>query len=200
MKRFIYLISPNKINANFYLVLKKVLASKKVNYFQLRLKNHKKHEILKVANKIKIITNRYKVKLIINDSPFIAKKIKAAGCHIGQSDTSFYKTKKILKRKIIGLTCHGSAALVAKAIKYKVNYIAIGSFFKSKLKPNAKKANMKLIKKTRKKTKIPIVVIGGITNKNYKKLISLGANYIAISSYIWNNPTLKPEVAIRKFN
>ena len=59
---------------------------------------------------------------------------------------------------------------------------------------------MKLIKETKKKTKIPIVVIGGITNKNYKKLISLGANYIAISSYIWNNPTLKPEIAIRKFN
>ncbi len=200
MKRFIYLISPNKINAAFYSALENVLASKRVSYFQLRLKNYPKNKILKIGKLIKDITNRHKVKLIINDNPYIAKEIGAAGCHIGQSDTSFRKTNKILKRKIIGITCHGSEKLVTRAIKNKVNYIAIGSFFKSKLKPDAKKAKIKLIKETRKKTKIPIVVIGGITNKNYKKLISLGANYIAISSYIWNNPTLKPEKAIRKFN
>jgi len=200
LKRFIYLISPNKINDDFYSALEKVLACKKVNYFQLRLKNYPKNKILKIGKVIKTITNRHKVKLIVNDNPNIAKEIGAAGCHIGQSDTSYRQTNKILKRKIIGLTCHGSKRFVEQAIKYKVNYIAIGSFFKSKLKPNAKKAKMKLIKETKKKTKIPIVVIGGITNKNYKKLISLGANYIAISSYIWNNPTLKPEIAIRKFN
>tara|TARA_A100001011_G_scaffold182734_1_gene191563 strand:- start:945 stop:1547 length:603 start_codon:yes stop_codon:yes gene_type:complete len=199
LKRFIYLISPNKIDEKFYLTLKKVLACKRVGYFQLRLKKYKKNKILKIGKRIKTITNKYKVKLIINDNPSIAKKMRAAGCHIGQSDTSFHKTKKILKRKIIGLTCHGSINLVNQAIRYKVSYIAIGSFFKSKLKPNAKKAKMKLIKETRKKTKIPIVVIGGITNKNYKKLIGLGANYIAISSYIWNNPILEPELAVRKF-
>ena len=45
----------------------------------------------------------------------------------------------------------------------------------------------------------PIVVIGGINNLNYKKLINAGAKYIAISSFIWDNPKLKPEIAIRKF-
>jgi len=43
------------------------------------------------------------------------------------------------------------------------------------------------------------VAIGGINDKNYKKLIKAGANYIAISSFIWDNPDLKPEKAIRKF-
>ena len=37
------------------------------------------------------------------------------------------------------------------------------------------------------------------TNKNYKTLIKLGANYLALSSFIWNNPRLKPEKAIKKF-
>jgi len=199
LKRFIYLISPKKIDTNFYFKLKKVLESKKVGFFQLRLKKTSSNKTVKIGKKIKAITDKFKVKLIINDNPKIAKKIRATGCHIGQSDASFSFAKKILKKKIVGVTCHGSAKLVNRAIKDKVDYIAIGSFFKSRLKPNAKKANLKIIKEIRKKTRIPIVVIGGITNKNYKKLISLGANYIAISSFIWNNPSLKPEIAIRKF-
>ena len=47
--------------------------------------------------------------------------------------------------------------------------------------------------------KKPIIVIGGINNLNYKKLLIAGANYIAISSFIWDNPKLKPELAIQKF-
>ena len=168
MKRFIYLISPNKINDDFYSALEKVLACKKVNYFQLRLKNYPKNKILKIGKIIKTITNRHKVKLIINDNPNIAKEIGAAGCHIGQSDTSYRQTNKILKRKIIGLTCHGSKRFVEQAIKYKVNYIAIGSFFKSKLKPNAKKAKMKLIKETKKKQKYQLLLLEGLLIKIIK--------------------------------
>ena len=57
----------------------------------------------------------------------------------------------------------------------------------------------KVLKWAKKNIKKPIVVIGGITDKNYKKLINAGANYIAISSFIWDNPKLKPEIAIKKF-
>ena len=62
-----------------------------------------------------------------------------------------------------------------------------------------KKTNKKIISWTRSKTNIPIVAIGGINDKNYKNLLNLGANYIAISSYIWNNPALKYKAAINKF-
>ena len=51
----------------------------------------------------------------------------------------------------------------------------------------------------KKNIKKPIVVIGGINQLNYKILIKAGAKYIAISSFIWDNPKLKPEVAIKKF-
>ena len=200
MKRFIYLISPKKINSRFYSNLTKVLKSKKVSFFQLRLKKTSRDQTISIGKKIKVITDKFKVKLIINDNPRLTQLIGASGCHLGQSDLAFPLAKKLLKKKIIGLTCHGSKKLINHAIKYKVDYIAIGSFFKSKLKPNAKKADPKIIKEARKKTRIPIVAIGGITNKNYKKLMSLGANYIAISSFIWNNPSLKPEKAIMKFN
>ena len=85
------------------------------------------------------------------------------------------------------------------AIRSKADYLAFGSFFKSKLKPNAKKANLSILRWAKKNIKKPIVVIGGINNLNYRKLIKAGAKYIAISSYIWDNPKLKPEIAIRKF-
>ena len=199
MKRIIYLISPKKIYKNFYQDLEKVLSTKKVKFFQLRLKKINKNKIIKIARKIKYITKKYHVKLIINDNAEIAKKVYAEGCHIGQSDDSITKVRKCLKNKIIGITCHNSKKLALVALKNKAEYIALGSFYKSKLKPNAKKADLKVLKWAKKKINKPIVVIGGITDKNYKKLIHCGANYIAISSFIWDNPSLKPELAIRKF-
>ena len=201
MRRFLYLISPKKINQRFYKDLEEVLSSKKVKYFQLRLKKHSNSKLLKVAKKVKIITKKYKVKLIINDSSILAKKINADGCHLGQSDESIKNAKNLLKKdKIIGITCHGSKKLILKAIKEKPVYIALGSFFKYKLKPRAKKIQKNLVKWSKQRTNLPIVAIGGINNKNYKSLMKIGVNYLAISSYIWNNPRLKPKKAIRKFN
>ncbi len=118
---------------------------------------------------------------------------------MGQSDGSLEIAKKNLRKKILGVTCHNSIKLAQKAIKFKANYLAFGSFFKSKLKPNAKKANFRNLKQIKRIVKKPIVVIGGINDLNYKKLIKLGAKYIAISSFIWDNPHLKPETAIKKF-
>ena len=199
LKRFIYLISPNKILPNFYIDLKNVLASKKVSFFQLRLKKTPKKLIIKIAKKIKKITKKYKVKFIINDDSQLAKKIVSDGCHIGQLDNTVVSARRDIKKKIIGVTCHNSRRLALKASKDKADYLAFGSFFKSGLKPNAKKADLQILFWAKKNIKKPIVVIGGITDKNYKKLIYAGANYIAISTFIWNNPSLKPELAIKKF-
>ena len=118
---------------------------------------------------------------------------------MGQLDGSIKIAKKKFKNKIIGVTCHGSKVLAKKAIKDKASYLAFGSFFKSKLKPNTKKADLNILKWSKKNIKKPIVVIGGINNLNYKRLIKSGAKYIAISSFIWDNPKLKPEFAIKKF-
>ena len=175
------------------------MATKKVKFFQLRLKKTSNNKIVKIAKKVKILTNKHNVKLIINDSPETCKKINADGCHLGQQDSSIFKARKYLKNKIIGATCHNSKKLARMAIKNNADYIAFGSFYKSRLKPNTKKADIKVLNWAKKKIKKPIVVIGGITDKNYKRLITAGANYIAISSFIWDNPDLKPKFAIRKF-
>ena len=199
MKQFVYLISPNKINKNFYSDLDKVLSYGNVKFFQLRLKKFKRINLLKITNKIRKVTLKHKVKFIINDNVILALKAKADGCHMGQLDGSIKTAKKKLKNKILGVTCHSSKILAKNAVKDKASYLAFGSFFRSKLKPNAKKANLNILRWTKKNIKKPIVVIGGINNLNYKKLIKAGAKYIAISSYIWDNPKLKPELAIKKF-
>ena len=199
MKKLVYLISPNKIYNNFYENLENVLSAKNVKFFQLRLKKIKKSKIVSIARKIKKITKKYKVKFIINDHSIISKITNADGCHLGQSDGSVIKAKKLLKKKIIGVTCHNSKLLAKIAVQNKADYLAFGSFNKSKLKPKAKKANLNILKWAKRNIKKPIVAIGGINESNYRKIIKSGAKYIALSSFIWDNPKLKPEIAIRKF-
>ena len=101
MKRFIYLISPKKIDKNFYDNLDKVLSFKNVKFFQLRLKKTNAKKILSIATKIKKITTKHKVKFIINDYLILACKIKADGCHLGQKDGSLKIAKKKLRNKIL---------------------------------------------------------------------------------------------------
>ena len=202
MKRYIYLISPQKIRGvSFYKELNNVLKTNKVKYFQLRLKKISTKNLLKISRKIKKITKKNKVKFLINDKPFIAKKIGANGCHIGQKDMNFMLARKILgENKIIGMTCHNSKKLALKAKKYGANYVAFGSFFKSSTKKTAFKANLAILRWAKKKINMPIVAIGGINSSNYRKILSSGADLIACSSYVWNNKKLDPTAAIKKFN
>ena len=178
MKRYIYLISPQNIRGiKFYSKLNEVLKTNKVKYFQLRLKKTSTLNLIKIA-----------------------KKVFADGCHIGQKDMNFINSRKILgKNKIIGITCHNSKKLALKAKKYGANYVAFGSFFKSSTKKTAFKANLAILRWAKKKINMPIVAIGGINSSNYKKILSNGADFIACSSYIWNNKKLDPASAIKKF-
>ena len=195
-KRFIYLISPNKINKSFYSNLKVVLSSNLVSFFQLRLKQYSLIERKKIGFKIKKICKKYKVKLIVNDDPNLAKKIDADGCHLGQNDMVIQGARKILKKKIIGITCHNSKKLIRYAVKNGANYIAIGAFFKSKTKKVNYIAKPSLISWAKRFTKLPVVIIGGINNKNFRKLLLHKPDFLAISGGIWNK---KPSKAIKEF-
>jgi thiamine-phosphate pyrophosphorylase len=198
-KKFVYLISPNKIkNEGFYSDLALVLSSKKVSFFQLRIKKETNKNKLIIGRKVKKICKKYKVKFLINDDPKLAKKLGADGCHLGQGDMSVIKAKKILKNKIIGVTCHNSINLAKKAINDGANYLAFGAFYSSQTKIARYKAGLKILKLAKKITTLPIVAVGGIRLNNYKKLLLNKANFLAISGYIWNNKKYKPLEAIKK--
>ena len=197
-KKFIYLISPSKINNAFYTNLYKVLRSKKVSFFQLRLKKESFKRKYTIGKKIKKICKKFNVKFLINDDVLLTEKLNADGCHLGQKDMNIFKARKIIGDKIIGITCHNSIKLAKIAVINKADYIALGAFNYSKTKRVKYKATINLLKKVRKITKTQIVAIGGINSNNYKKLLLNKANFLAISSYIWKNKKLKPFDAIQK--
>ena len=197
-KKFIYLISPSKINNAFYNNLHKVLESKKVSFFQLRLKKQSFKKKYTIGKKIKKICKKFNVKFLVNDDVLLAKKLNADGCHLGQKDMNIFKARKIIRDKIIGITCHNSIKLAKKAVINKADYIALGAFNYTKTKRVKYKATINLLKKVRKITKTQIVAVGGINSHNYKKLLLNKANFLAISSYIWRNKKQKPIDAIQK--
>ena len=197
-KKFIYLISPLKINKSFYNDLIEVLKYKKTGFFQLRLKKENFKKKLLIGKKIKKICKKYNVKFLINDDVNLSKKLDADGCHLGQKDMNISEARKIIGNKIIGITCHNSIKLAKFAINKKADYLAFGAFNSSKTKKVKYKASINLLIKARKITKTPIVAIGGINSNNYKNLLLNKANFLAISGYIWNNKKLKPIEAIKK--
>ncbi len=197
-KKIIYLISPEIINKSFYKELIKIFELGIVGLFQLRIKNEKIKKKILISNKIQKICKKYKVKFIINDDVFLAKKLDADGCHLGQNDMSLLEAREILGKKIIGITCHNSIKLAKTAVKNKADYIAFGAFNFSKTKKIKYKASISLLKRSKKIIKTPIVAIGGINSKNYKKLLLNKADFLAISGFIWKNKYLKPIEAIRK--
>ena len=76
--------------------------------------------------------------------------------------------------------------------------MAFGAFFSTKTKKTKYKATTKILSKVKKLTNTPLVAIGGINNKNYKKLLLNNANLLAISSYVWNNKKYKPLETLEK--
>ena len=150
-KKFVYLISPSKIrDKNFYANLAFLLNSGKVSYFQLRLKKETNSNKLIIGKKIKKICNKHKVKFLINDDPLLAKKLNADGCHLGQKDMDLITARKILKNKIIGVTCHNSINLAKKAINDGADYLAFGAFYATKTKTVKYRASLTVLKSIKK--------------------------------------------------
>tara|TARA_E500000178_G_scaffold261810_1_gene258776 strand:+ start:34 stop:633 length:600 start_codon:yes stop_codon:yes gene_type:complete len=195
----IYLISPNKLNKYFYNFLPRVLGTKKVKFLQLRCKKYSRKNLTKHIKKILPITQKYKVKLIINDDAYLASKFKRIGFHLGQKDLRKSEKKILLnKKKFFGITCHNSLRLAKKAVLLNSSYVAFGAFFPTKTKIVKYIAKKNIIKKA-KKLNTKIVAIGGVTNKNYKDLLKCGANYVAVSSFVWKNKEFSPLQAIKLF-
>ena len=197
-KKFVYLISPVKINKSFFNDLTQVFRQKKVSFFQLRLKKSSFKKKFIIGRKIQKICKKFNVKFLINDDVYLTKKLNADGCHLGQKDMNIIKARRLIGDKIIGITCHNSLRLAKIAIKSKSDYLAFGAFNSSKTKNVKYKASLNLLKKARKITNTPIVAIGGVNSDNYKKLLLNKANFLAISGYIWKNKKLGPTEAIKK--
>ena len=164
----------------------------------MRLKKYSLVKKLRIGKKIQKICRIKRVKFIVNDDPWLARKLDADGCHLGQKDMSIKEASKIIGDKIIGATCHNSIKLAKYAVKAKASYLAFGAFNTTKTKKTKYIANTKILRKVKKITNIPLVAIGGVNFDNYKNLLLNNANFLAISGYIWKNKKYKPLQAIER--
>lgn len=196
----IYLISPEKLDTKFYSFLPKILKTRKVKFLQIRCKKLPKKHLIKNIKKIIPYTKKYKVKLIINDDASHVASIKNLGFHLGQRDLKKKSNQREIRNKknFFGITCHNSLMLASSAKKIGASYIAFGAFHETKTKKIKYRADVSILKKA-KKLNLDIVAIGGIDNKNYKNLIKQGANYVAVSSFIWRNKDYNPLEAVKLF-
>ena len=89
-------------------------------FFQLRLKKESFKQKFIIGNKVKKICKKFNTKFLINDDVYLAKKLNSDGCHLGQKDMNISQARKLIGKKIIGVTCHNSIRLVRLAIKNKL--------------------------------------------------------------------------------
>jgi len=155
-----------------------------VKIVQYREKNADTKEMYAEAIKLRKICKN--IIFLINDRVDIALAAGADGVHLGQLDMPYQAARKLLgKKKIIGITVHSvKEALLAQ--KLGADYLGVSPVFQTSTKPDAKNpVGIGLIKRLRKRIKIPIVAIGGINLSNAKEVISAGADCIcAISAVV----------------
>jgi thiamine-phosphate pyrophosphorylase len=156
-----------------------------ISLFQFRDKNSK-YEIKKLtALKLQTLCKKYNTLFIINDDVVLAKEISADGVHLGRDDMDIDMARKILGDKIIGFSCYNNLEDAITAEIMGADYIALGSFFNSPTKPEARKIAIDLLPIAKSKLNIPVVAIGGITPENGKQLVDNKVDFLAIISGIY---------------
>jgi thiamine-phosphate pyrophosphorylase len=203
----LYLISPPVIADldRFVDALKGALSGGDVACFQLRLKSVEgasapDEEILAAAAAIAPVLRAHDVHFLINDRPDLAKRAGADGVHIGQKDVKIAQARALLGASAtVGVTCHNSYDLAIDAGDAGTDYVAFGAFFPTRTKEAPARADISLIEDWTFATTVPCVAIGGINAENCAEIVAAGADFIAVSSAVWDAAD-GPEAAVRNIN
>ncbi len=156
-----------------------------VTIVQIREKGKNYNEFFQIASRIKKVTDKYDIPLIINDNLDVAKNIKADGIHIGQNDISCLEARKILgSEKIIGVTVT-NVSEAKQAVESGATYLGVGAIYKSTTKKDAIVVGIDELKKIVEYSSIPVVVIGGINENTIPMLKN-----IKIDGYAMIRPIL----------
>ena len=173
-----------------------------VSVVQIREKTAETLDFYNLALKVKKITSKYNVPLIINDRVDVALAIDAEGIHVGQSDMPCDITRKLIGNdKILGV----SAATISEAKKAEkdgADYIGTGAVFPTATKDDAPSITKKDLKEIVESINIPVVAIGGITLDNACELLDTGISGLSVVSAIMSaeNPKKASEELLNIFN
>ena len=196
----LYLISPLDVGGDFPAQLELALSAGSVAAFQFRVKGVDQHEAAALAEPLQAICAAHDVAFIVNDSVALAKRLKADGVHLGQGDGDVCEARELLGPDAqIGVTCHNSRHLAMEAAEAGADYVAFGAFYPTETKHVDHVAELDTLQKWSFITELPCVAIGGVTPDNAKPLIDAGADFLAVSSAIWNHPE-GPAEAVKAFN
>ncbi|MEM8634844.1 MAG: thiamine phosphate synthase [Pseudomonadota bacterium] len=192
----LYLITPPRLDdpAAFLRDLEAVLDTGAVTAVQLRLKAEDGitadvEAMGAIANEFASLVQSAEAVALINDSVSIAEASEADGVHLGQSDGSIKDARARLgEDAIIGATCHDSRHLAMIAGEQGADYVAFGAFFETGTKETKHRPEQDILTWWQELMEIPCVAIGGITVQNAAVLVRAGADFLAVSSGVWNHP------------
>ena len=137
-------------------------------------------------SRLQALCRRYGTPFIINDEPVLAHRMAADGVHLGREDMPVAETRVLLgPDRIIGISCYNEFDRAISAARDGASYIALGSFFPSRTKPDAIRADPELIGRVKQALHIPVVAIGGITPENGGALLEAGADFLAVCSGLY---------------
>ena len=167
---------------------------------QLRLKDLPDAEILRAGELLMPIVQSANAAFIVNDRADLAKRLGADGVHVGQEDTPYAEARALMGPKgIVGVTCHDSRHLAMEAAEAGADYVAFGAFFETTTKQAKTKADPSILTWWQEMMNAPCVAIGGITPDNARGLAEAGADFLAVSSGVWDHPD-GPDVAVKRLN
>lgn len=184
----LYLISPLDVGGDFPERLDRALAAGEglATAFQFRVKGVDQHEAARLAAPLQEICAARDVGFIVNDSVALARRLKADGVHLGQSDGDVREAREELGREMqIGVTCHASRHLAMEAGEAGADYVAFGAFFPSETKASEHRPEPEILRWWSSLFEIPCVAIGGITPANCAPLVEAGADFLAVSNAVW---------------
>lgn len=170
-----------------------------VAFVQLRIKDMPESTIESIAEKLRKITDGSGTRLIINDSPHIAKRVGADGVHVGQNDMTFNEVRSIIgEEAIIGLSTH-SPEQTKNACLVKPDYIGIGPVFPTPTKKNPDPViGISGMKEMLSLAAVPSVAIGGIDFSNFRMVLEAGAkNFCMVRQF---TKAQNPEAVLKEMD
>jgi thiamine-phosphate pyrophosphorylase len=195
----LYLITPPQIAdlPAFLTALEDALAAGEVAALQVRLKDLSDAEIERVTRAVLPVARAHDAAVILNDRPDLAARLDCDGVHIGQDDGSYAEARRAVgAQRMVGVTCHDSRHLAMEAAEAGADYVAFGAVFPTSTKAAPTACELEVLTIWQETMQTPCVAIGGITADNCGPVVAAGADFVAVSGYVWSHPQ-GPGAAVR---
>jgi len=167
---------------------------------QLRLKDASDDDVRRAIDVLRPVAQSRNVAFILNDRPDLAASMGCDGVHVGKDDPSVAEARRIVGNDaIVGASAYDSRHRAMEAGEEGADYVAFGAFFPTTTKVAEGHPEPEILQWWSEIMTVPCVAIGGIKVENCTVLVEAGADFLAVSSGVWDFPD-GPAAAVRAFN